>query len=76
MASLGPAAPLRPNPVLKKAVAGFWGLTAVSVEVDLPMYTATPALLRCRLGPLQPQQEASGRVNCIQEPSLDGVRRE
>ena len=47
-----PQLPLRPNPVLKKAVAGFWGLTAVSVEVDLPyVHSHPPPYLDVDWGP-------------------------
>ncbi|MCY0890424.1 MULTISPECIES: hypothetical protein [Pyrobaculum] len=33
---------LRPNPALGRAVAGFWGLTAIGVEVQLPDFYAYP----------------------------------
>ncbi|MGB9704475.1 MAG: hypothetical protein ACPL3C_03420 [Pyrobaculum sp.] len=42
----------RPNPVLGRAVAGFWGLTAVGVEADFPdSYAYPPPYLDVDWGP-------------------------
>ncbi|AAL64426.1 hypothetical protein PAE2775 [Pyrobaculum aerophilum str. IM2] len=47
-----PGVKARPNPVLKKALAGFWGLTVVAVEVDVPdSYAYPPPYLDVDWGP-------------------------
>lgn len=64
-----PDLPLRPNPVLKKAVAGFWGLTAVDVSIEfLHAYGYPPPYLDVEWGPYRHNKSLVAEAAAVRRP--------